>query len=157
PDGSRMVMALNIHNPDGGQQVLQVTGWDLKTGKKLGQVEDVNIRGQVSVAAASNSYAVVMGAGKLRAFDYESGKGGDEFDLGDKQFGTGLVVFAPDGKRFVVPEQTAQQGVYGVRVYEWPTGKVLHTFSGHAGPVTALVFSADGKTLASGSSDCAVI
>ncbi len=47
--------------------------------------------------------------------------------------------------------------MYGVRVHEWPSGRVLHTFAGHTGPITALVFSAEGKTLASGSQDCTVL
>jgi WD40 repeat protein len=33
----------------------------------------------------------------------------------------------------------------------------LHTFSGHRTPVTALAFSPDGKTLASGSQDTTVL
>jgi WD40 repeat protein len=160
PDGSRMVMAVTVNNPEGGQQILRVTGWDLKTGKKLGQVEDVTIRGPVSVAAASNSYAVVMGMGKLRAFDYESGRGGDEFESTGPGHPNGPVAFSPDGKRFVVGVSAQEPGGvvgYAVRVHDWPSGQVLHTFTGHTGPVTALVFSADGKTLASGSQDSTVI
>jgi WD40 repeat protein len=35
--------------------------------------------------------------------------------------------------------------------------KALHTFLGHVGPVTALRFSADGRFLASGAEDTAVL
>jgi WD40 repeat protein len=46
---------------------------------------------------------------------------------------------------------------FGVRVYDWPRGKLLHTFSGHRGPVSALRFSPDGKALASGAQDTSVL
>jgi WD40 repeat protein len=152
-----MVTAAVAPNP-GGPQVLRVTGWDLKAGKKLGEFEDMNSRGAPFVAAASNSFAVVATtAGRLRAYDYEAGRGGDEFEPGgNRADAAGPVLFSPDGKWFVTGH-AADPGVYGVRVHDWPGGRVLHTLTGHAGPVTALVFSPDGKTLASGSQDGTVL
>ncbi len=46
---------------------------------------------------------------------------------------------------------------YGVRVYDWPQRKALHTFIGHVGPVTALRFSPDGNSPASGAQDTSVL
>jgi WD40 repeat protein len=40
-----------------------------------------------------------------------------------------------------------------IRIWDLATGKLLHTLEGHGGPVTALAFAANGKTLASGSAD----
>jgi WD40 repeat protein len=46
---------------------------------------------------------------------------------------------------------------YGVRVYDWPRRKAPPTFLGHIGPVTALRFRPDGKSLASGAQDTSVL
>ena len=47
---------------------------------------------------------------------------------------------------------------YGVRLYDWAAGgKILHTFMGHVGPVNALRFAPDGKSVASGAQDTSVI
>jgi WD40 repeat protein len=43
-----------------------------------------------------------------------------------------------------------------VRIYEAATGKLLATLAGHTAMVTALAFSPDGKTLASGGLDRSV-
>jgi WD40 repeat protein len=42
-------------------------------------------------------------------------------------------------------------------VYDWPQRKVLHTFIGHAGPISALRFTPDGQYLASGAQDTSVL
>ncbi len=158
PSGNRLVTAAYQPNPPGGQQTLVVTGWDIKTGKKLGQVEDVKATGLIFAAAASDSFAVVhSGGGRLRAYDYEAGKGGDEFQANDnREVVTGPVVFSADGKQFVSAGMI-EPGVYGVRIHEWPTGKVLHTFAGHRVPVSAIAFSPDGKTLATGAQDSIIL
>jgi pre-mRNA-processing factor 19 len=44
-----------------------------------------------------------------------------------------------------------------VRLYDWPQRKVLGTFIGHLGPISALRFSDDGNFLASGAQDTSVI
>jgi WD40 repeat protein len=160
PSGNRLVIAAHHSNPTGGQQSLVITGWDLKTGKKLGQIEDVDAKGMAFVAAASDSFAVVhSGTGRIRAYDYATGRGGDVLEAG-KQFGesvTGPVVFTADGKGFVSSGPGTEYGAYEVRIHEWPTGKVLHTFTGLRAPVSAMVFSPDGKTLATGSQDATVL
>jgi WD40 repeat protein len=165
PSGTRLVTAAYAPNPGGGavggRPTLVVTGWDLKTGKKLGQVEDTNSGGQVFIAVASESSAIVAaGGGRVRLYDYETGKAGDEIEApGNRGFidPSAPIVFSADGKRFALGVPTEEQGVYGVRVYDWPSGKALHTFVGHRAAVSAIAFSPDGKTLASGSQDTTVI
>ena len=67
------------------------------------------------------------------------------------------MVFSPDGKRFAIGVVGEPFTTYGVRVYDWATRKALHTFIGHAGPVTALRFNNDGTLLASGAQDTSVL
>jgi len=158
PSGDRLVVARFAKGANVPQSVMQVTGFDLKTGKKLGTVEDHSANGSLFVAAASETTAVVAsGAGRLRLYNYEDGRGGDEIEAdGRGERGT-PVVFSPDGKRFAFGVPTGNADAFGVRVYDWPSGKTLHTFTGHRAPVTALTFSPDGKTLASGSADSTVL
>ena len=94
----------------------------------------------------------------MRAYNYADGKGGDEFETaraGPEV--AGPVVFSPDGKRFVSAAPPDERGMSGVRVHDWPSGRVRHTFVGHRAPVSAITFSPEGKTLASGAQDATVL
>src|SRR5207249_4103127 len=64
---------------------------------------------------------------------------------------------SPDGTRLATGVVGEPYTTYGVRLYGWSQRKALHTFIGHAGPVTALRFSADGQLRASGAQDTSVL
>ena len=136
-----------------------ITGWELKSGKKLGTVEDVKMTGQIQIAAASESTAIIATTqGKARLIDYETGKFGDEIETPqNSSYAPTPIVFSPDRKRFAMGVGLEEPGAFGVRIHEWPSARPLHTFKGHAGMVSALRFSADGKLLASGSYDGTVL
>jgi len=160
PSGERLVTAVyTLPQPGAGRGALIVTGWDLKTGKPLAQAQDVEaVGGSMELAVASERTVIITtGRGRVRLFDYESGKGGDEVEPAGGRVGEGNcpIVFSPDRKRFAIA--TMEGTSYGVRVYDWPSAKPLHTFLGHAEMVSAIAFSPDGKTLASGSQDTTVL
>jgi WD40 repeat protein len=113
------------------------------------------------VAAADETTAVLTSrSGRVWSVDYVHGRVEEEIDRlpvrGEAPL-SGPVVFSPDGERFATGVVGEPFTTYGVRVYDWPRRKVLHTFVGHQGPVTALRFSPDGKTLASGAQDGSVL
>lgn len=60
-----------------------------------------------------------------------------------------ILVFSPDGKALAWTGSRAPT----VHLVELATGRERHAFTGHKGGVWALAFSADGRTLISGSSD----
>jgi WD40 repeat protein len=156
PSGDRLV---TVGRRNAGQAYV-VTGWEVRTGKKVGEVEDATGGGPGSVAALGESGAAVMSrSGRLRAYDFEAGKPGPvveekpTWDWG----GAGPVAVARGGGMIAVGRQGDRPDSFGARVYAWPSGKLLATFTGHRWRVTALAFSPDGKTLATGSLDTTVL
>lgn len=163
-EGTRLVVASAGRSETGGA-VLVVTGWDLKTGKKLGEVEDaIRASGRIHVTAVGESSAVLVSStGRIWAADYAAGRVEKDIDklpvrgLLGETMATCPAVFSADGKRFAVGVVGERPETYGVRVYDWRRRTLLHTATGHLGPVTALRFSPDGKFLASGSQDTSVL
>ena len=167
PSGNRLVTVVYGRNDNRESELhwfLRVTGWDLRTGKQLGEFTHAcSFTDSLSVAAGDESGAVLAFCGQIWGADFERGQLGFKIDrIGPQQRVTPLKgfcqpAFSPDGKRMAVGVEDDPPGVYGIRIYDWPRGKALHTFAGHAGPVTALAFSPDGKKLASGSQDTTVL
>jgi WD40 repeat protein len=161
PGGHRLVL-VSLEPTDAGP-FLRVTGFDMKTGKKLAEAEEPMGAGAITIslaAASETSVVLASNLGRVWSVDFMKGKVQPDIDRivarGDPPI-CGPVVFSPDGKRFATGVVDAQFTTYGVRVYDWPQRKVLHTFIGHAGPITALRFSPDGNYLASGAQDTSAI
>ena len=158
PDRKKVVTLIGVRVENSFKLDYFVTGWDLATGKKLGDVSVTPANGQVLVAAPDNTTALVTTEnGNLAVVDFVAGKAVREIDT-ERQAPTAVSPFGPDGKWFAVG---SGYGGYGpkpaVRVYEWQTGKVVRTFRGHESLIQSLAFSPDGKTLASGSQDTTVL
>lgn len=153
-DGMRLVTFTRI-GPDA-----EVTGWEVATGKKLGSVGVAGANTMVAVPGAEPLALVPTKDGKFAVIDYAAGKVTATLDAGRTDT-TGVPVFAPDGKSFAAAfwkyelNEAVQRAE--VRVYAWPGGEVRHTFRGHTAMIYSLAFSADGKTLASGSEDTTVL
>jgi WD40 repeat protein len=160
PSGTRLAVLVVVPRTAGGAN-LMIVGYDLRTGKKLAEVTDTRISGRVTVAMASDtSLVAVSSSGRVWSVDFTTGRIEEDIDkisVNEDQPASLLVMFSPDGKRFATGVVGQPFTTYGVRVYDWPKRKHLHTFIGHAGPVTALRFSADGKHLASGAEDTSVL
>jgi WD40 repeat protein len=159
PNRDRLLTAVRYHeNPGAGAPIL-FNAWDVKTGRKLSEFIDRNEGGDpIRVAASSDgSGVVVTSSGEMWAVDYEKGVKGYTIERSPVR-GQRLScpTFHPDGKLLAVGIPLEDRK-YGIRIYDWPRGKALHTFNGHTGPVNTLAFSPDGKTLASGSQDTTVL
>jgi WD40 repeat protein len=159
PDNSRLVTAVPVRDGPATPPLL-ITGWDVKTGKKLGEFRERVGHGAAHIATANNNSGVVLATadGKLVVADYERGARGETIDRSSRpEYRITCPTFSPDGKLFAAGVPTQKRDEFAVRVYDWPRGKALHTFTGHRGAITALAFSPDGKTLASGSHDTTVL
>lgn len=83
-------------------------------------------------------------AGKLlRTLQAASGQIVKQGEVGAQVW---AIVFSPDGSTIATAGTDKV-----VRLWDWKAGKESATLKGHDSPVTALAFSADGQTLASGS------
>ena len=159
-DGTRLIIATPNRRPT-GKDMIVLAGFDLKNNKKLAEVEDPLAGGNVSIVVADDNAAVLTSTlGRVWSIDYVAGRVEKDIDRlparGENPI-SGTVVFSPDGKRFAIGVVGEPFTTYGVRVYDWATRKALHTFIGHAGPVTALRFNNDGTLLASGAQDTSVL
>ena len=160
PDGTRIVIVASANTPQ-GERVLTLASHDLKTGQKLAVFEDFTAAGAITLAAANETTLIAASTnGRMWTIDYSLGLIGDDFATlvakGEDPV-HGPIAISPDGKRFATGVVGEPFTTYGVRVYNLATKKAIHTFLGHAGPVTAIHFSPDGNALASGAHDTSVI
>jgi len=114
--------------------------WETATGKLIREFGDGNHYG---VLSPDGQYLL------LRGQSYHT------CDLWDavigrpiRKFEGGFNVFSPDG-RFIL----SGSHDLTVKLWEVATGREIHAFPGHSGPVSSLVFSPDGQFALSGSHD----
>ena len=155
PDGKYLVTA-GMKPAEKGPSAFTITGWELATGAKKGELtEDSAYYITHVVAAADNkTAAVVTSKGKLVAFDLLAGTVGKTYDTKGRSPGA-PPVFSPDGKRLAVACQPnpGADATSTVLVFDWATGDVKHTFANPGLTPQALAFSPDGKWLVTGSPD----
>jgi WD40 repeat protein len=159
-DGSRLIVLTHDRDEARGS-VVRVSGWDLATGKKKGEVMDPHPAEPVFVAAAGGDAAVLYGRnGRLWSVDYGTGTVGKDIDKLTLRVDRGVhqpIAFAPNGKQFAVGTSAPKPELFGARVYDWPSGKLARTYQGHLGGVTTMRFTPDNKLLATGSQDTSVL
>jgi WD40 repeat protein len=117
--------------------------WDVARGKELRRLKG-HVHAVFSVAFAPDGKTVASGCdGSLRLWDVATGREIWNLDV----FRVEAVAFAPGGRALASGCHTA------VCLWDPATGKKLREMRGHEEKVTALAFSRDGQTLASGSLD----
>lgn len=155
PDGKHLVTA-GIKPAEKGASAFVLTGWDLATGAKKGELSEDAAYSLMHVVASSDNKtaAVVTSQGKLVAFDLLTGKYGKVYDTKGRSANL-APVFSPDGKRLAVACQTnfGENPTSNVLVIDWATGDVKHTFASPGQTPQAMAFSPDGKWLVTGSPD----
>ena len=129
--------------------------WDVQTGQLL-QKLDVPVfsgrRGD-SVAFSLDSSVLVVGGGALvQVWDVKTGRTRTELHAPIKWRSEGPIVFSPDGRRLaaavrVAPDDTASSVI---KVWDWPSGRLLWQLPDAGERATSLAFSADASVLVSG-------
>lgn len=152
PDGTTLGV---LRVPTGGGGQATVSRYSVADSKMQGQAEwKGGQRGQTAITPDGKGALTTTESGVMAVFDFATGEKGRELKGVDGTVTT-PPVFNRDGKRVAVP--TEKEGVRTVRVFDWESGKLTHTFSGHAAAISCLAFSTDGKTLATGSYDTTVL
>jgi WD40 repeat protein len=156
PDGKTLVTA-GVRREEKGPGKVVVAGWELATGKKLGEYAEENQGfGIVHVAVAGdNRSAVVVGPREgAMVVDAVAGTKTRALEAEGKRAGAAPVV-SPDGKTVAIatPPGFGPTPTYSVLVFDIESGKLKKTLEGLSGAPTAAAFSPDGKLLLTGSAD----
>jgi RNA polymerase sigma factor (sigma-70 family) len=127
--------------------------WDAATGKELKTLmagtekEEEPFRtatvGQLAVAPDGKLLAVMRADETLQLWELPSGKEWNRFQAA-------CITFSPDGKLFACGGRGTEGTHFNVgviRLYERATGKLVRELRGHKTPVSAVVFSTDGRTV----------
>jgi WD40 repeat protein len=162
PDGKSLITAGLKQKADGKLGDFLVTGWELATGKKLGEYKEPGGYETIYLVAAGDNKSVVATSpkfdGKLMVVDFVAGTRARDFDL-ERSRPVAAPAVSPDGKLVAIPlaPDFGPRGTATVAICDIETGKVKKKVSGVSGMPTLVLFSADGKTLVTGSQDTTVL
>lgn len=161
PDGKTLVTAgvKPAEKGDGPGEFLAV-GWEVATGKKVGEFAEPGGFGQVAVATLGDNKSAVVTSpkGGPVVIDYTTGAKVRDIDLGGGRVGIAPVV-GPDGKTVAIPLGQSYGAVQtsSVLLVDSDTGKVTKTLSGVSGTASVAAFAPDGRSLLTGSYDTTVL
>jgi WD40 repeat protein len=159
PDRKTLITTMNVRLSENKSE-FHCTAWELASGKKLGDYSEPGGYGPAYIGPLpDNKTALVFSpSNKLQILDLSDGKSLKEIDTNRRGL-TAAPVFAPGGKQFAIAITAGfgDAAASEIRIYETEGVKLLGTFRGHAGSVSALAFSADGKLLLSGGYDTTAV
>ncbi len=147
-------------SPDGGIAIAQESGrgrggfatyfWDLTTGKELPVPPGMGRRGIFRFSADGNHIALAAQDGKMQVLDLRTARLSTLTDKEKRSF-TSLAL-SPDGSLLAAGVRMAnRESSYALELWDIASGKKLHRLNNtKTMPVTAIAFTADGKTVAWG-------
>ncbi len=159
PDNNKLAIAWNQYDGLTGRSTSSVAVWDLVKRKELFQM-DRSSSYNLAPAFSTDGQLVVLATARGQLALYDANTGNKVRDLDGSSASYPNVLFSPDG-RFVIATSYTSSSSTGYRsyiyVWETATGKRRTMFTGHRGMVSSAAFSADGRTLATGSYDTTIL
>jgi WD40 repeat protein len=157
PEGKTLITAGVRQLEEGGNPTFAVTGWELATGKKLGEYTEASGFGSGFIAAAPDNKSVlaVLPKGGVAVIDCTTGKKTRELEVGRQGQQSAPPAVSPDGKSaaILLGSSYGQTPSGTVVLINLESGKAIKTLTGISGNPSVAVFAADGKTLVTGSQD----
>jgi WD40 repeat protein len=162
-DGNILVTCSYAYPPNGRGPVAEAWAWDLATGKTLSRVQVPQMQ-IYAVQFLDHRLFVPFGQHFQQMQSqkvYDAVTGGEVRPL-ERSIGQGqstAVALSPDRRllAYAMLNNDGRQSSHKVIVWEVASGSIRHELTGMAGMVTALTFSRDGKTLATGCSDTTIL
>jgi WD40 repeat protein/serine/threonine protein kinase len=162
PDGKRLASG-SSEWVAGGRELGEIKLWDAQTGRELLTLKDT---GYLALSPDNKHLATVSYTeGTIKIWDTQTSrecltlKGTDR----PKDEFVAALAFSPDGKRLAAgihnSDYTSEHDKRlggKVKLWDAESGRELFTLKGHARSVNSVLFSPDGKRLASGSMDATV-
>ena len=164
PDGRTLALASGAGNRR--NETMYVALWDLASGDEIGRItalgkDEANRRGgydlvQALAYAPDGRTLALLRTGRVHLVETASGKGRGELtfpapttpQMQRRGETTGALAFAPDGRTLAVGDTEGT-----VRRFDLRSGRELPPLPGHTGPVPALCWTPDGKSLLSFGAD----
>jgi WD40 repeat protein len=161
PDGKTLVVAgLKPSDKGDGSGEFLVVGYELATGRKLGEYAEVGGFGLVAVATLGDNKSAVVTTPKSGPIvvDYTTGMKLRDIELNGGRVGVAPVV-GPDGKSTAIPltQNYGPMPTSPVLIVDAETGKVKQRVDGVSGTASTIVFAPDGRSLITGSYDSTVL
>ena len=164
-DGSILVTCGYNYPPNGGS-IAEAWAWDMATGKTLSKVQMPNAQFQSIQFLDHRLYAVFNQNNQpFKVYDAMTGQESRTLEGSSGLYGGTAVALSPDrrllalgaqGGDRIAPDGRLLPNPRKVIIWEVASGSIRHELGGIEGHVTALAFSRDGKTLASGCTDTTI-
>ena len=123
--------------------------WNVATGELLRTIEtETNDVYSIDFSPEGTTLVTADDTGQIKFWDVTTGK---QKIMPHSKVKGYYVVFSPDGTIL------ASVDIGNISLWDVATGKLLKTLRGHISTINSIVFSSDGKTLASSSRDSTVI
>jgi WD40 repeat protein/serine/threonine protein kinase len=138
------LLAASTRTEEGGGAVRV---WDLRANRVLyTQPQPGPTVACAAAFSADSRHLFTEGNGRIHVLDARSGVRLQEVEIDPR--GVGPMCVSPDGRRLAVAVFFSDR----VKVFDWDGGKLreARTLEGHRAPVGGVVYSPDGKLLASG-------
>ncbi len=150
--GKVVVIATALEIGDGAAE--RIALWNVATGKETTRLPITSANKMAF--SPDGSMLATSASGRVSLWDAVIGQLVLHLEVGENRT-LDPIAFSPDGRLLAVAIQAPRGEADEIRLWELASGNVRTSFTGHRGGTLSLVFSRDGRMLASGGMDTTVM